>query len=686
MAPPRLGILRPRRLRYEALEDRRLLSAYVWDHAAAVAYARTWCYSRNTERYHDYSSQGGDCANFVSQCLIAGGLDLSTGVHDSWGCIPSCDNLNAFLKSLGVESQTLYPSSTPKEPIWFVAGDVAIFGRGSDPWAHAVIAVSGDSAHWAGLDSHTPDVHTPDVSTNGVNWFYTQYPSLTECSFYDLVDHAEPASTQFMPGDLLRSTGAVNMRTGPCYGNPTVGTIPADATVRVLEDPENGKFYNGHYWWKVQHGDRVGWSADDWFVLDVRDTTRPTVSEFAVTPTSNLLGGTFTISYTVSDTGGAGLSRVELWRTDDLNAWPSEPEDQAVAMGNGPVSGSFSDVPPASGVWWYGLRVVDEAGNAITETEAGFQPQWVRVVPPALAIANPPAIGEGDSGTNDLVFVVTLSAPSPQWVEFRFATADGTAEAGRDYDEVDGIARIAPGELSAQIAVPIRGDLEYEDVEFFCVNLSDAVGATLADRQATGIILNDDREPTPGDANLDGKVDALDAAVLAAHWLQPGGAAWTDGDFNGDHRVDDLDASILAAHWRYVPGTGGQADEPAASEPNTDLRFIGPRPRPASTSAPRRLLSPAQKSLAAPSVLPVAPPTASSAPASSTNESLATKSRTAREAVLRKIPHQGELLYGPLAWAFGLQSARQPAKLRGLLRTDDRAVDLLLALDGPGVG
>ncbi len=43
------------------------------DREAAVDYAEQYNDSRNP-RYHDYSREGGNCANFVSQCLVAGGL------------------------------------------------------------------------------------------------------------------------------------------------------------------------------------------------------------------------------------------------------------------------------------------------------------------------------------------------------------------------------------------------------------------------------------------------------------------------------------------------------------------------------------------------------------------------------------------------------------------------------------
>jgi len=71
-------------------------------------------------------------------------------------------------------------------------------------------------------------------------------------------------------------------------------------------------------------------------------------------------------------------------------------------------------------------------------------------------------------------------------------------------------------------------------------------------------------DPLPGDADNDGAVTAADAAILAAHWLQPAGATWFDGDFNGDRTVDDLDASILAAHWSYGGATSA-VPEPSAA-------------------------------------------------------------------------------------------------------------------------
>ena len=53
----------------------------------------------------------------------------------------------------------------------------------------------------------------------------------------------------------------------------------------------------------------------------------------------------------------------------------------------------------------------------------------------------------------------------------------------------------------------------------------------------------------PGDINLDGKVDDVDATILAANWGWTGGATWSNGDFNNDGNVNDVDAAMMADNW-----------------------------------------------------------------------------------------------------------------------------------------
>ena len=55
----------------------------------------------------------------------------------------------------------------------------------------------------------------------------------------------------------------------------------------------------------------------------------------------------------------------------------------------------------------------------------------------------------------------------------------------------------------------------------------------------------------PGDANLDGRVDVLDLAILAANYRKDVTGGWLQADFNNDGVVDVEDLALLAANYRH---------------------------------------------------------------------------------------------------------------------------------------
>ena len=102
------------------------------------------------------------------------------------------------------------------------------------------------------------------------------------------------------------------------------------------------------------------------------------------------------------------------------------------------------------------------------------------------------SVAEGDSGSVDLGFTVTLTSPSNKQVTVSYATADGTATAGTDYMAVSGTLTFAVGETTQTLSVSVNGDAIYEPDETFTVSLSGPSGATLVDATATGTITNDE--------------------------------------------------------------------------------------------------------------------------------------------------------------------------------------------------
>ncbi|UAY74695.1 putative Ig domain-containing protein [Pseudoxanthomonas sp. X-1] len=124
---------------------------------------------------------------------------------------------------------------------------------------------------------------------------------------------------------------------------------------------------------------------------------------------------------------------------------------------------------------------------------------------PALSI-NDVSQNEGSAGITNFTFTVSLSQPAGTGgVSFDIATANGTATAGSDYiaASVAGLT-IPAGSSTATFTVQVNGDTLNEPDETFFVNATNVSGATVADGQGRGTIVNDDAVPTLsiGDAGV----------------------------------------------------------------------------------------------------------------------------------------------------------------------------------------
>ena len=106
---------------------------------------------------------------------------------------------------------------------------------------------------------------------------------------------------------------------------------------------------------------------------------------------------------------------------------------------------------------------------------------------------------EGDSGSADMTFTVTLAYAVTEAVTVNYATSDGTAIAGQDYTAVsNGSVTIVAGNTTAEFTVSLTGDETDELDETFNVTISLPLGATAAaitggdTAAAAGAILDDD--------------------------------------------------------------------------------------------------------------------------------------------------------------------------------------------------
>ena len=113
---------------------------------------------------------------------------------------------------------------------------------------------------------------------------------------------------------------------------------------------------------------------------------------------------------------------------------------------------------------------------------------------PVLGVGDA-SVTEGDAGTVNATFTVSLSAAGTQAVTVAYATANGTATAGSDYTAASGVLTFAPGVTSRTVSVAVRGDFLAEAAETLLLNLSGASGAAIGDGQGLGTIVDDDANP-----------------------------------------------------------------------------------------------------------------------------------------------------------------------------------------------
>jgi hypothetical protein len=185
----------------------------------------------------------------------------------------------------------------------------------------------------------------------------------------------------------------------------------------------------------------------------------------------------------------------------DVATANSNSDDLSLLRGRG--DGTFSSaVNSAVGFYPWGAAAGDFNGDgwldAVTANVGGNDVSvlindhsWPPEGVPAVSISDV-MVTEGNIGSVNATFTVSLSAAYGQPVTVAYATANGTATAGSDYLAVAGTLIFAPGETSKTVTVLVKGDRLFEPHETFFVSLSGATGAIIVDRQAVGTILDDE--------------------------------------------------------------------------------------------------------------------------------------------------------------------------------------------------
>jgi hypothetical protein len=118
----------------------------IYNRKAAIEYARQWALSRNP-RYYDFDSLGGDCTNFISQCLYAGSGVMNYKPTLGWYYISSSNRSPSwtgvpFLYNFLTRKTGVGPIGKEVSMEKVRPGDVSQFAGETDRFSHSQFIVS----------------------------------------------------------------------------------------------------------------------------------------------------------------------------------------------------------------------------------------------------------------------------------------------------------------------------------------------------------------------------------------------------------------------------------------------------------------------------------------------------------------------------------------------------------------
>ncbi len=174
--------------------------------------------------------------------------------------------------------------------------------------------------------------------------------------------------------------------------------------------------------------------------------------------------------------------------------------------------------------------------------------------PATISIADA-TITEGDTGTTDLVFTVSLSRANPIPITVNYTTTGATASPAFDFSDTGGTLTIPANQMTATFTVPIIGDILDENQEAFTVTLSNPNVGAIADGSATGTI--DDNDPPPivsvasvsvaenvagGTVNLTISLDTLSGLPVSVNYATANDTATAGTDYTSTSGTATINA------------------------------------------------------------------------------------------------------------------------------------------------
>ncbi|MBK8010117.1 MAG: hypothetical protein IPK13_02120 [Deltaproteobacteria bacterium] len=329
--------------------------------------------------------------------------------------------------------------------------------------------------------------------------------------------------------------------------------------------------------------------ADGEAVATIRDDDDPPLVSIADVSVREGDAGVVVAAFRVSLSAPSGLAVRVDWSTEDGGGTGDggaarAPDDYSAAAGSVSFSAGVTE----------GQIMVEVKGDAVDEPDENFfvvlsgatnatlnvERATGHIVDddgvPSVSIAGATAV-EIDAFSRPMFFSVTLSYPSGFPVSVHYASRDGTATSGEDFEAVDGTLTFQPGEVLKDIAVPLMDDGVAESDERFSVVLDAPVHAELGTSEALGLIIDDEFRP---DLALSLERDepwVVDRAEVYRFHIENVGSESSSGDVvltqlipfglevnrvegeGWDCRTDEVDTGRIECFYRAALDQGAEA-------------------------------------------------------------------------------------------------------------------------------
>lgn len=289
---------------------------------------------------------------------------------------------------------------------------------------------------------------------------------------------------------------------------------------------------------------------------------------FTVTHTGN--SGPFTVNYaTANNSATSGSDYTAVSGTLSFNGTNNETQTITVAVsGDQVVELDENFLVNLSNISNAGVTVQDGQGiGTIQNNDA------------ATVSINDVSINEGNSGTTNFTFTLTLSHAVNTSVQVNFATANGSATTPADYQtDLGSITFNGTAGETQTLTILVNGENTFESDETFFVNLSSLQAGgrnvTISDNQGLGTILNDDPPPVPEiDVRGNGNPIADGATtVSSANFTDYGAVCIGSGAITRTYTILNTGgADLVLDGMPRVNLTGHTADFMVMTQPNTPV-------------------------------------------------------------------------------------------------------------------